>query len=362
MELKVARRFYERHDRALDFLFFAAGFGFDVFASRVGVDHGLLIVQQVVYLLFIGWILHFDVVRQARPDMRFSPRLERAWEYRSLALHFCLGTLTNLYSIFFLMSASAFSTGVFLVLLFGAIALNEMRVVRQSGVDVKVGLFVLCVFCFFSLLIPIGFGRVGVEPFAWSMAATLTALGLFYYLLRVRLGARDLKRRLLLPGLSVSACFLVSYLAGVVPPVPIAAKKMGVYNLVERQGDIYALYREHEPWTFWHPWTQNIVARPGDRVYVFVAVYSPTRFDDAVFVRWMHQDPVKGWGTSDRLPLNITGGRQGGFRAYTTKQNYSAGRWQVSIETTDGREISRLTFNVRMADAKPTRELVRETY
>jgi hypothetical protein len=34
----------------------------------------------------------------------------------------------------------------------------------------------------------------------------------------------------------------------------------------------------------------------------------------------------------------------------------------MRLETTDGREISRLTFNIRMADTSPGRDLVREMY
>lgn len=357
-----ARGFYERHWRALDLSFFAGGFLFDVFAARVGVDHALIIVQQAVYLLVIGGILHFDVVRNARPELRFPAPIETAWKYRSLALHFCLGTLTNLYSIFFLMSASAFSTGVFVVLLFGAIAVNEMARVRRSGIDITTGLFVLCVFCFFSLLIPQAMGRVGAVPFGLSLAFTLLALGLFYYFLRVRLGPRDLNRRLLLPGLSVIACFLASYLAGIIPPVPIAAKRLGVYHHVERQGEVFVLERDGEPWRFWEAWDQEFVARPGDQIYVFAAIYSPARFEDSVFVRWSRRNLLGEWITSDRLPLTITGGREGGFRAFTTKQNYTPGQWRVALETSDGREISRLAFTITLAGADPDRVFVRERY
>ena len=100
-----------RHLLKWNLLFFIAGFVFDVFATRAGVDHTLLIVQQIVYLAVIGAILFVDFVRDARPEALPMPRwIERLWQYRSLVFHFCLGTLMNLYSIFFLMSASLFSS------------------------------------------------------------------------------------------------------------------------------------------------------------------------------------------------------------------------------------------------------------
>lgn len=357
-----ARHFYEQHERGLDLLFFAGGYAFDIVAVRAGIDHGLVVVQQAVYLVIIGTILHLDVVRRARPDMPLPDPIERFWEYRSLPLHFCLGTLTNLYSLFFLMSASTLASVAFVGILFGAIALNEMKAVRESGVDVTVGLFVLCVFCFFALATPMLFGHVGRVPFWSAVMATLVALGLFYGLLRIRLGRHDLNRRLLLPGLVVSACFLVSYVAGIIPPVPVAVKTMGVYHRVEREGGVFALYRDPGSRRIWLFGDPQFIARPGDRIFAFVAVYSPARFEDSVFVRWSYLDPAQGWTTSDRLPLEIAGGREGGFRAYTVKRNYTPGRWRVSVETTDERVIGRLAFTVARGPDSPRRELVRETY
>src|SRR6185295_720493 len=113
-------------------LFFIAGFVFDVFATRAGVDHTLLIVQQIVYLAVIGAILYGDFVQDAQREAMPMPRwIQWLWQYRSLVFHFCLGTLMNLYSIFFLMSASLFSSIVFVVILFGAVLLNEMHTIRS---------------------------------------------------------------------------------------------------------------------------------------------------------------------------------------------------------------------------------------
>src|SRR5712671_4002296 len=107
---------YERHKLRWHLAFFAAGFAFDVFATNEGIDHALIIVQQVFYLSVVGAILYVDFIREALPGgWRFSPRLERWWAYRGLLLHFCLGTLMNLYSIFFLMSASFWSSIVFVL-------------------------------------------------------------------------------------------------------------------------------------------------------------------------------------------------------------------------------------------------------
>src|SRR5438034_4473255 len=173
-------RLTARHLLEWNVLFFLAGFVFDVLATRAGVDHTVMIVQQIVYLTVIGAILYVDFIRDAQPEALPMPRwIERLRQYRSLVFHFCLGTLMNLYSIFFLMSASLFSSIAFVVILFGAIVLNEMHAVRRRGLDVKVAFYVLCIFCFWSLLIPILLHSISRLTFFLSFAATLAVLAGF---------------------------------------------------------------------------------------------------------------------------------------------------------------------------------------
>jgi len=399
MERKTAWRqrfqhFHERHGRLLDGLFFAGGFASDVLTAGVGVDNLFIILQQLLYLAATGLILFCGIIREARPGSPpFPPWLERCWRYHSFAAHFCLGSLMNLYSIFFLMSASLFSSAVFVLLLFAALAANEMKAVRDRGVDLKAALFFICAFCFASLLFPLAIGRVGLLPFLCAFAATLLLVAFFYSRLRRRgLSAADLGKRLLLPGLGVSGAFLLLYLLGLIPPVPLSAKKLGIYHEVERRqsaeafyyprpswdflrpdwfyfagtaippegseglrsvpvGDKYLLYHERPWWRFWHSGDQDFVARPGDKIALFAAIASPARIADTVYAHWYFRDPRSGWTSADRIPMRIAGGRKEGFRGFTTKANYSEGEWRASVETEDGREIGRIYFTVRKEDA-----------
>ena len=343
-------------------LFFVAGFAFDVVATRAGVDHTLMIVQQVAYLAIIGGILYVDFVREAQPDALTMPRwIERLWGYRSFVFHFCLGTLMNLYSIFFLMSASLFSSIAFVAILFGAILLNELHAVRR-GLDVKVALYVLCIFCFWSLLIPLLLHSISRVTFLLSFAATLAVLACFVAALGRRIGRARLTRGLLRPGISVSVLFVLMYGVGLIPPVPIAARTLGVYHRVERVGDEFRLSYEPSRWKAWRSDDRRFVAEPGDVVNVFFAIFAPTRFDDTVFVRWSFLDRKSGWKDSDRIPIHIAGGREEGFRGVATKENYTPGAWRVIVETRDGREIARLRFTITKGEPNPERVFKTRTY
>jgi hypothetical protein len=227
---------------------------------------------------------------------------------------------------------------------------------------VKVALYVLCVFCFWSLLIPILLHSISRLTFLLSFAATLAVLACFGAALRRRIGRTRLVRRLLGPGFAVSVLFLLMYWVGLIPPVPIAARTLGVYHRVERVGDEFRL--SYEP-SWWRPWRSDdrrFVAEPGDVVNVFFAIFAPTRFDDTVFVRWSFLDHASRWKDSDRIPIRITGGREAGFRGVATKENYTPGTWRAIVETRDGREIARLRFAITNGAPNPERVFKTDVY
>ncbi|HEY7532205.1 MAG TPA: DUF2914 domain-containing protein, partial [Nitrospiraceae bacterium] len=58
---------------------------------------------------------------------------------------------------------------------------------------------------------------------------------------------------------------------------------------------------------------------------------------------------------ADRIPIKISGGREGGYRAYTFKQRLDSGDWRVDVETEDGRIIGRVSVRVEeREDPSPT--------
>ena len=140
--------------------------------------------------------------------------------------------------------------------------------------------------------------------------------------------------------------FLTFYLFRLIPPVPLSIPFIGVYHNVERTEAGYRLSHERPAWRFWHNGDQHFLAQPGDKVYVYFRVFSPARFADQVQMRWYWKDPARGWTLQDTIPIRIVGGREQGFRGYGVKSNYQPGDWKVQVETTDGREIGRVYFDL----------------
>lgn len=99
-------------------------------------------------------------------------------------------------------------------------------------------------------------------------------------------------------------------------------------------------------WKVWQHGDQDFAARPGDIVYCFARVFAPDGFRDAIYAHWWLRGREGGWRDQGRALLPIRGGRDAGFRAFATKQNYQPGRWRVEIETGDGRDLGVIHFDL----------------
>ena len=343
---KSIQEIYIKHEVRFDILFFICGFIFDAFMVSE-IDDLFSLVQQAVYLLVIAFILHHEILYRLQ-KWRPVGFFEKAWNYRNLLLHFLLGTLLNIYSLFYIKSASLISSIVFLVLLVGLIIANELPLVKKAKVSLKVGLFAICLFSYMSIIYPLLLGFVGWTPFGLSTASTLAFFYLQIRFLKNKLpDDRTLFNAVLLPGISVLTIFTLFYFLGWIPPVPLSVKMQGVYHMVEKNNGEYLLSSENKIWwRFWDSGDQIFHARPEDKIFFFAQIYSPTRFSDRIFIQWLFKDPTRGWQKTDRIPLQIVGGRKEGFRGFTSKSNYQPGEWRVQVETEMGHEISRLGFDV----------------
>lgn len=354
--------FVETHERKLEIGFFLAGFVFDVLTLSA-VDDPISLLQQVVYLALIAWVLVWDF-KVSTLNLEVKGWKEKIWKYRTIAMHFLLGSLLSVYSLFFIKSSSLFSSFIFILSLLAILVLNEMNVVQKGKISLKTALFVLCLFSFFSLIVPTLLGFVGWIPFILSLLCTGGVLyGLLRYLQKTILDQKQLNKALVGPSAAVLVVFTVFYIMGWVPPVPISIQNIGIYHQISVENGEYKLQYDRPAWKFWQNGAQDFVAQPGDKIIVFTTVTAPGRFDDQVIYHWSLYNKKKGWISQDRIPISIKGGRKKGFRGYGVKQNFTTGEWRVQVETTNGREIGRIYFDVISAESvNPDRQMRVDTF
>lgn len=79
-------------------------------------------------------------------------------------------------------------------------------------------------------------------------------------------------------------------------------------------------------------------------LYAFTAINAPRGLKERIYHVWEHNGR-----RVDRIPLDISGGREAGYRAWTHKRNFPGspeGRWRVRVVTEAGQMIGMLRFDV----------------
>ena len=351
------RLHYERNEHAVDIAAFVGGFLFDI-VTLDRIDSWFTIGQQVAYLAVIGMVLlqMFFAEGQPEPDLDKMSVVKRwYYEYRTTIVHFLLGSLLSLYTLFFFKSSSLFVSFSFMAALVLLLVANESKRFKALGLSFKFALLSLCVLSFSASVVPVFVGSIGLFVFLLSMLVGCLPLAVLNR--RIRIHAPDrvqqARKQILVPFGLVLSVFLSLYLVRLIPPVPLSIPFIGVYHNVERSEDQFRLSHERPLWRIWHNGDQKFLAQPGDRIYVFFRIFSPARFSDQVLMRWYWKDNAGSWKLQDSIPIKILGGRQQGFRGYGMKSNYQPGDWKLQVETTDEREIGRVYFDVAIAPEAP---------
>jgi hypothetical protein len=346
-----------KNEAVIGAAFFVTGFVFDM--AAVGrIDSWHVIAQQAVYLAVAASVL-LQLLKEEgteSPLPEGQGRLKRWYlEYRLPLVSFLLGTLLNMYTLFFFKSSSLLVSFAFMLVLVALLFANESKNLKFLGLSLQFALLSLCFVCFAAALVPIAAGSTGLGVFLLSMLAgcvplLVAALWVGRASPEIHLRAR---RQVLVPLGIVVVVFLGFYVFRLVPPVPLSIPYMGVFHKVEKSGSAYFLNHERPAWKWWHNGDQDFLAQPGDKVYVYFRIFSPSRFSDQVLMRWQREEPGRGWTAQDTIPIKITGGREDGFRGYGFKSRYEPGEWRVQVETTDGREIGRIYFHIESVAEAP---------
>ncbi len=275
--------------------------------------------------------------------------------YYRHAIQFLLGGLYSAYTIFYLQSASLTVTAVFFGVLVVLLVGNEFLHDRLSNLRLLVSLYALVVFSFFTFFLPVLTGWMNTAIFlvgaGLSAAVTLKTVELIYQ------GRPTASRRepvlAVLPAIGLIGLLVGFYFLNWIPPVPLSMKFGGVYHKITKGGGAYQLAFEQGDWyQFWKR-SDNPFHGEGP-AHCFTAVFAPVSLRTTIYHRWQYRPPGAGeFSTTDRIAFTIGGGREGGYRGYTTKQRVLPGDWRVDAETAEGRIIGRVSFRVEEPGPAP---------
>lgn len=265
-------------------------------------------------------------------------------------MQFSFGGLFSASFLFYSRSGSIFAGWPFLLLILGYLLGNEFLRKNYTRLGFQVSAFFAALFSYLIFFLPVILGRMDDAIFLLSGISSMIITGFFVYMLswftpaRVRKGAGIVIAAVL--GIFVVVNTL--YFANLIPPIPLALKELSIQRSLQHYPDgSYLLTGERQSWFATFFGRSEVSYVPGQPLYAFSAVFAPSRLATEVEHVWQYRDSSTGeWATASRIPLLITGGRDGGFRTYSVKESLFPGRWRVNVETPRGQLIGRYSFDL----------------
>ena len=345
---------YARSQLSLSSVSLIGGFVFDaVTLKRIDMfwENFWVVVHLLLVALCIIWV---------SGEQNFHPAGE-AWAARLhawliITLQFFFGGLLSTFMVFYFRSGTFWVSWPFYLVLATAFVANEKLKSRYARLDFQLSFFFLSLFCFLIFIVPVVLRAMGRVVFLLSGVLSLVLWWLFVRFLRGRARESFAHHRETVVASSAGIFILINvlYFANVIPPLPLSLQDAGVYRSITRtEGGAYLVQSEKQGWLGFFRLVPRFHLAPGTPLYFYSAVFSPTSLNTEIIHEWQMYDGRAGWITSDRIPLSVRGGRDGGYRTYTMKSGIKPGAWRVNVETPTGAILGRYRFNALSGSGVP---------
>ena len=357
------RKFLTRHQKYSAIIFFIAGFIFD--SLTLGrIDRLYDVIMLCLYMTLLTTVLYlYNVVDDGKWK---NTKLGEYEEYLPLAIQFFFGGLSSAYVIYFSRSVSLSKTMSFFIILIVLFFANEYLKKRISNKYLQFSVYFFISFTFFVFMIPVFIKEMNTGIFivsgAVSLVCTLILIVFIYIIspstrLEVHLG------KIIGLILSIYGVINLFYFLNLIPPVPLAMETgLVAHNIGIRNNKYVVSYETDEWYVFWRDYRHKFILQPDGTVYVFSSIFAPTDLEKSILHRWKWFDRNTGsWEIMDNIGYEITGGRDGGYRGYTFKNNVKPGRWQIEVITEEGLVLGIIDFEIIMnPDLQPKGMVQRE--
>lgn len=318
-------------------LFFMGGFIFDTMTlGRIDRVYDLSILCLHMIFLTIN-IYIFNLADDGKWKNTFIERFEI---YLPLAIQFSFGALSSAYVIYFSRSVSLSKTASFFIILVFILFANELLKKRISNKYLQFSVLYFLSFTFFSFIIPVFIRQMNQEIFlisGFTSLAYIICLLIFIYLMSPSTRKEVHLGKMISMILILYTTFNFFYFFKLIPPVPLALEEGIVAHQVEVSKNKYKVIYEADDWyIFWRDHRLKFTHRPNENVYVFTSIFAPTNLEKAIAHRWKWLNPAtEKWEIVEDIAYEIKGGRTGGYRGYTYKNNVKNGIWKVEVITVE---------------------------
>ena len=344
MNLARLKDFIRRYERQLSIGALAFGFILDSLTLR-RVDLLAENLALITYLLVAG-------ISIAALDLRHTRMLAHRWfawmvTVAPIAMQFAFGALFSAFVVFYLRSASFSASWPFIIFLIIMLVGNEAFRPYYERLVFHVTVLFLAVLSYSIFLVPTVLGALGTHIFLLSIVVSIGFIASFLSVLsffapeRIREERPTIVRSIALTIILV----VLAYAANVIPPIPLSLNDSAVAYGVVRTGDTYHLSVEQPSLAEQFGFIKSYHRAPAEGVSVWTSVFAPTYLSIPIVHVWQHRES-RDWVTMSKISFPISGGRDGGYRGYSTKTNIVPGAWRVSVETENGQVIGRVRFDI----------------
>jgi len=209
-------------------------------------------------------------------------------------------------------------------------------------------------FVIFSL--PVLLKSIGDDVFIWSGIYSLLFIFIFSLILIsfTKEKFRKSKKGLIFSILGTYLIMNGMYFLNIIPPIPLSLKTSGIYHDLYKKSDgNYVGYKEKTDWKNFFVEYPVFHRFDNEPIYVFGAVFSPTKLNTKIYHKWQYFDEAeKKWKDSMLLEISIVGGRDGGYRIYSSKEAVFPGLWRVDVLNINKQIIGRLKFKIENSGSK----------
>lgn len=353
--LEKTRSLYEKFERPISSLSFVFGFIVDSLTlKRVDTLRDNL---WVAFLLFIaGLFIALTHIQEREIGDEKDPSKRHFW-YVNI-IQFAFGGLLSTFLVFYFRSADLFSTWPFILLIVLAVAANEYFKNHYVRFSFQISFFFLSVYAFAIFLVPVLLRKIGAWVFIFSGTISLALIALFILILYRFIKDELVKSKKMIFS-SVVGIFLIInflYFTNLIPPIPLSLKDAGIYYSVQKDAaGNYRVTHEAYDWKKYFKLYPEFKQTIGSPIYAYSAIFSPKELNVTILHEWQHYDTKQGkWVTERTISLPVIGGREGGFRTYSSRSNLAAGKWRVAIKTSQGQTIGHVRFNNVITATTPT--------
>jgi hypothetical protein len=336
------KHWFDYHERRISVVSLVGGFIFDwLTMNRIDNIYDNL---WIAFNIFVSGLIIILLNRQKDPQEGFwLPNL----------LQFSFGALLGSTFVFYLKSATLSATWPFVVLFLFAVIGNEFFQKRWSRLAFQISFLYFAIYTFMIFLIPLLLNRIGVWVFLLSGLASLLLLRVFMRLLGRLVRERFIEERTHIWSFIIVICAAVNwlYFANLIPPIPLSLKDAGIYHAVEidTRGRYLTTGEVRGPEKYFTLFVP-VYWQPGEPLYAYSSIYAPGTIQTDIVHDWQYENAEGEWVSATKIPLHIAAGRETGFRTFSTKYNFTPGKWRVDIETPRGQVIGRINFKVVSTD------------